>query len=79
LKTSLALEVPDETMQVTDDELENLDEIDKIGVEYVMNIIAEVNDEQEQNVLEVEVEVEEVLQNGLDTEVIDVTDVQQLE
>lgn len=66
-------------MQVTDDELENLDEIDKIGVEYVMNIIAEVNDEQEQNVLEVEVEVEEVLQNGLDTEVIDVTDVQQLE
>lgn len=75
----LALEVIDETMQVTDDELENLDEIDKIGVEYVMNTIAEVNDELEQNVLDDEVEVEEVYQNGVDTEVIDATDVQQLE
>ena len=75
----LALEVSDEPMQVTDDELENLDVIDKIGVEYVMNFIVEVNDEQEQNVLDDEVEVEEVYQSGVDTEAIDATDVQQLE
>ena len=66
-------------MQVTDDELENLDEIDKIGVEYVMNTIVEVNDELEQNVLDDEDEVEEAYQNGADTEAIDVTDAQQLE
>lgn len=61
-------------MQVTDDELENLDEIDKTGVEYVMSIIVEVNDELGQNVLDDEDEVEEVFHIGVDTEVIDVID-----
>lgn len=66
-------------MQETDDELENLDEIDKTGVEYVMNTIAEVNDEPEQNVLDDEDEVEEALQHEVDTEAIDVIDELQLE